>query len=64
MRSAEELPVAPPVLLPMAGLAAALPSVVELVERGRTSMAATVALGLVGIALAPWFCIMPVLALS
>jgi hypothetical protein len=36
-----------------------LPSVAELVERGRTSMAATVALGLVGVALAPWFCIMP-----
>jgi len=53
--------VAPPVLLPIAPLAPILPSVAELLERDRTSMEATVALGLVGVALAPWFCIMPAL---
>jgi hypothetical protein len=53
MRSAEALPVVPPALLPIAALALALvsPSVAELLARGRTSMAATVAFGRVAAAL-------------
>jgi hypothetical protein len=43
----------------MAPLALLSPSVVALPDRGMTSIAATVALGLMGVALAPWFCIMP-----
>jgi hypothetical protein len=48
--SADELPVLPPELLPIAALALVSPSVAALLDWGTTSMAATVAFGVVLIA--------------